>query len=134
MEAYRILFLALNIFLVFSVTSVHCRFLEFFTKGPSVRKLSEISLPPSPAPQQSTAYMDSTSIPRALFDVISFGAVGDGVTDDTEAFKKAWDAACEIESANLLVPKHYTFMIQSTIFTGPCQNALTFQVTQKFPI
>ncbi|KAL1826773.1 hypothetical protein ACET3Z_005185 [Daucus carota] len=128
MEAYRILFLALNIFLVFSVTSVHCRFLEFFTKGPSVRKLSEISLPPSPAPQQSTAYMDSTSIPRALFDVISFGAVGDGVTDDTEAFKKAWDAACEIESANLLVPKHYTFMIQSTIFTGPCQNALTFQI------
>lgn len=133
MKVLRNLFLVLNIFLIFSETSVQCRFLDFFTEYPSSRKLSEISLPPSPAPEAAVAYYDSTSIPRAILDVVSFGAVGDGVTDDTQAFKTAWDAACQIESAILLVPKHYTFMIQSTIFTGPCKSSLTFQVIHNFP-
>lgn len=134
MKVLRILFLVLNIFLIFSETSVQCRFLDFFTEDPNFRKLSEISLPPSPAPEAAVGYFDSTSIPRAMLDVVSFGAVGDGVTDDTQAFKTAWDAACQIESATLLVPKHYTFMIQSTIFTGPCKSDLTFQVIQNFLI
>ncbi|KAL9348014.1 hypothetical protein Peur_059380 [Populus x canadensis] len=65
-----------------------------------------------------------------VFDVRSFGAVGDGITDDTDAFKMAWDAACnQDDSAVILVPYGFEFMIQSTIFTGPCQGGLVFQVT-----
>ncbi|KAI5565017.1 hypothetical protein BDE02_14G096300 [Populus trichocarpa] len=41
----------------------------------------------------------------------------------------AWDAACnQDDSAVILVPYGFEFMIQSTIFTGPCQGGLVFQV------
>ncbi|THG12301.1 hypothetical protein TEA_001488 [Camellia sinensis var. sinensis] len=36
--------------------------------------------------------------------------------------------ACLYESGVLLVPFSYSFMIQSTIFTGPCQSGFVFQV------
>ncbi|KAK1560667.1 hypothetical protein Q3G72_029468 [Acer saccharum] len=81
--------------------------------------------PPSraPSPSPSPAYAAN------VFDVRKFGAIGDGLTDDTEAFKMAWDSACQEEdSAVLLVPYGSSFMIQSTIFTGPCQGGLVFQV------
>lgn len=48
--------------------------------------------------------------------------------DDTVAFKTAWDSACQVDSAILLVPHGYSFMIQSTIFTGPCQPGFVFHV------
>lgn len=64
-----------------------------------------------------------------VLDVRSFGSVGDGVTDDTQAFKMAWDSACQNDEPTiLLVPKHYTFLIQSTIFTGSCGNRVVFQI------
>ncbi|GAB4830623.1 hypothetical protein Ancab_020389 [Ancistrocladus abbreviatus] len=50
------------------------------------------------------------------------------MSDDTGSFKMAWDAACDVESAILLVPHGYTFMIQSTIFTGPCQSGFILQI------
>lgn len=66
--------------------------------------------------------------PSPVYDVRMFGAVGDGVADDTEAFKTAWDNACQTQSGVLLVPFGFIFMIQSTVFTGPCQTAFVFQV------
>lgn len=90
--------------------------------------LSKISLPPSPSPVASATSYDSAQV----FSVLSFGAVGDGVTDDTKAFKLAWDTACQSKSATLLVPDGYSFMIQSTIFTGPCKSSLVFQVLMRF--
>lgn len=89
--------------------------------------LDHISLSPSPAPGPSLAPKIQPS--QVVFDVRSFGGVGDGVTDDTQAFKMAWDSACQSdEPSTLLVPKHYTFLIQSTIFTGSCGNRVVFEV------
>lgn len=85
--------------------------------------ISQISYPPSPSPSPSPSDDDD-----GIFDVRAFGAVGDGMTDDTQAFKEAWDAACQVESATLLVPSAYSFLIHSTIFTGPCQTGFVFQV------
>lgn len=93
--------------------------------------ISQISLPPAPAPGPSSNQSPNDEYPfnsSGIFDVRIFGAVGDGTTDDTVAFKTAWDAACQVESGVLLVPYGYSFMIQSTIFTGPCQGGLVFQV------
>lgn len=102
--------------------------------------LSQISLPPEAQPPEaqppSSVSIDesnsssSSSSSAAIFSVMSFGAVGDGVTDDTQAFKMAWDAACHAiaPSATVLVPNDYSFMIQSTIFTGPCSNGIIFKV------
>ncbi|KAL1544945.1 galacturonan 1,4-alpha-galacturonidase [Salvia divinorum] len=81
---------------------------------------SQISVPPEASPPSSDDWR--------VYDVRMFGAIGDGVTDDTDAFKNAWENACQIDSGVLLVPYGYTFMIQSTIFTGPCQSAFVFQV------
>ncbi|XP_059311039.1 polygalacturonase At1g48100-like [Lycium ferocissimum] len=84
---------------------------------------SHISYPPSISPEPSNSPGD-----EGVYDVRSFGAVGNGFVDDTEAFKAAWDAACQVESAVIHVPVGYSFMIQSTIFTGPCQSGLMFQL------
>ena len=71
---------------------------------------------------------DPGSSTGCVFDVTSFGAVGDGTTDDTAAFRDAWKAACAVESAVVLAPSDYTFMITSTVFYGPCKPGLIFQV------
>ncbi|XP_052205141.1 polygalacturonase At1g48100-like [Diospyros lotus] len=95
------------------------------SSAPKPIGLSQNPIPPSPAPQPA-AGLSSDSTP--VFNVLSFGAAGDGVADDTQAFKLAWDTACQAESATLLVPRSYSFMIQSSIFTGPCKSGLLFQI------
>lgn len=80
---------------------------------------------PSPDPRSSGA--------SCIFDVTTFGAVGDGSTDDTAAFRAAWKAACAVESGTVLAPSGYSFMITSTIFSGPCQPGLVFQVRINRP-
>lgn len=96
-------------------------------------KVSYISQPPSPPPNYNndwnfSPYPSPSHTSGDVFDVRNFGAVGDGETDDTQSFKMAWDTACQSESAVIHVPNGFSFMIQSTIFTGPCQGSLVFQV------
>ncbi|KAB1999142.1 hypothetical protein ES319_D12G140300v1 [Gossypium barbadense] len=96
--------------------------------------MPEISVPPEPstalAPEPSGPLDDENSGGSTeVFDVRKFGAIGDGVTDDTNAFKMAWDTACQVNSSSTIyVPNGFSFMIQSTIFTGPCQGGLVFQI------
>ncbi|KAM7277342.1 hypothetical protein ACFE04_019208 [Oxalis oulophora] len=78
----------------------------------------------SPTPAQEPAINSS----RIIFDVRKFGAVGNGLTDDTESFKKTWDAACNVDSATIFVPNGFSFFIQSTIFTGPCRAGLVLRI------
>ncbi|CAN6467213.1 unnamed protein product [Victoria cruziana] len=89
-----------------------------------------ISQPPGYPPSESPVPDDggNSSSDCGIFDVRSFGAVGDCETDDTSAFRSAWDAACRTESGILLVPSGYTFTITSTIFSGPCRNGFVLQV------
>lgn len=95
------------------------------------------SQPPSSSPKANDPSSKSPSLPQDLdhevvYNVKKYGAVGDGVTDDTESFKTAWDSACGNYKNNtasvLLVPYGFTFMIGSTIFTGPCRSYQYFQV------
>uniref|UniRef100_A0A7C9DF74 Endo-polygalacturonase n=1 Tax=Opuntia streptacantha TaxID=393608 RepID=A0A7C9DF74_OPUST len=68
---------------------------------------------PSPSPAQGGP---------CIYDVTAFGAVGDGSTDDTAAFRDAWKVACSADSGGVvLVPSRGRFMITSTIFSGPCK-------------
>jgi hypothetical protein len=82
---------------------------------------------PPPPPPRDDAYFSNTT---EIFDVRSFGAIGDGIEDDTESFKTAWDSACQSESEVnvILVPQGFSFVVQSTIFSGPCQGDLVFKV------
>lgn len=108
------------------------------TSSPS--PLPSCSPSPSPFPSRSPLPSPSpspTNVPHdicdgdGIFDVRDFGAIGDGVADETNAFKEAWDSACQCQANSpiFLVPHGYSFVLQSTIFTGPCQSPLIFQVT-----
>ncbi|CAK7353656.1 unnamed protein product, partial [Dovyalis caffra] len=65
------------------------------------------------------------------FNVLDFGAVGDGRTDDSQAFIKAWEALCGASggTATLVIPIGYTFLLKPVKFEGPCKsNTVHIQV------
>ncbi|KAK9735702.1 hypothetical protein RND81_04G221100 [Saponaria officinalis] len=85
------------------------------------------------APSPSKAIKVNTSvlepiITKMYYDVRSFGAVGNGLKDDTFAFKSAWESACQVENATIVAPKGYSFLLLPLIFMGPCKSGLVFQV------
>ncbi|XP_061357372.1 probable polygalacturonase At3g15720 [Gastrolobium bilobum] len=59
------------------------------------------------------------------FNVVDYGAMGNGQTDDSQAFVKAWQEACGAteDTTTLLIPKRKTFMLQPVSFRGPCNPA-----------
>ncbi|KAG6655013.1 probable polygalacturonase At1g80170 isoform X2 [Carya illinoinensis] len=65
---------------------------------------------------------------KVLVNVDSFGAVGDGVSDDTQAFQKAWDIACSTPGSVFLVPQGRTYLVNATRFQGPCSDRLVIQI------
>ncbi|KAG6428266.1 hypothetical protein SASPL_112517 [Salvia splendens] len=79
-------------------------------------------------PSYGPTQPDTDTNTTCIFDVTEFGACGDGSTDDTAAFRAAWKAACQVENAVVLAPSGLVFMITSTIFSGPCQPGLVFQI------
>ncbi|KAF3431247.1 hypothetical protein FNV43_RR25977 [Rhamnella rubrinervis] len=81
-------------------------------------------LPPSSPPQRGKNGGHSVT-----FNVLDFGAKGDGSTDDTKAFQAAWAAACKVEASTLLVPSGSQFLVGPISFSGPyCQANILFQV------
>uniref|UniRef100_A0A2N9EJT3 Pectate lyase superfamily protein domain-containing protein n=1 Tax=Fagus sylvatica TaxID=28930 RepID=A0A2N9EJT3_FAGSY len=102
----RVLILVFLFSLCASLPLIHDK-LHSNTKQKHVHIISRISLPPAPSPEAvSPSYNVDSVNNRTIFSVQSFGAIGDGVTDDTLAFKMAWDSACQAESSGiLLVPK-----------------------------
>ncbi|CAN8269275.1 unnamed protein product [Cochlearia groenlandica] len=63
-------------------------------------------------------------------DVTQFGAIGDGVTDDSQAFLKAWEVVCSgTQDGKLIVPPGITFMLQPLKFQGSCKSTpILFQI------
>ncbi|KAL0717262.1 hypothetical protein Bca4012_066584 [Brassica carinata] len=56
-------------------------------------------------------------------DVTQYGAIGDGLTDDSQAFLKAWEAVCRgTGDGQLIVPAGMTFMLQPSKFQGSCKS------------
>ncbi|XP_019090110.1 PREDICTED: probable polygalacturonase At3g15720 [Camelina sativa] len=58
------------------------------------------------------------------YNVLDFGAIGDGQTDDSMAFVQAWNATCRGEENNntLVIPSGQTFLLQPIKFNGPCKS------------
>ncbi|KAL2493456.1 putative polygalacturonase [Abeliophyllum distichum] len=59
------------------------------------------------------------------FNVMSYGAIGNGRADDSQAFVKAWKAVCEAKSTTpiLYIPPKKTFMLKPLTFSGPCKSS-----------
>ncbi|KAI9176907.1 hypothetical protein LWI28_008546 [Acer negundo] len=68
----------------------------------------------------------------ATFNVLDFGAKGDGHTDDTKAFEATWAAACKMEASTMVVPSGSVFFLGPITFSGPnCQPNIVFQLDGK---
>ncbi|KAL7128489.1 hypothetical protein ABFS83_14G320700 [Erythranthe nasuta] len=77
--------------------------------------------------------MDSVSwgsahVNKVIVNVDGFGAVGDGVSDDTQAFVNAWNKACSTDRSVLLVPQGRRYLVNATRFRGPCSDKFVIQI------
>ncbi|KAE9459814.1 hypothetical protein C3L33_08286, partial [Rhododendron williamsianum] len=68
----------------------------------------------------------SSSSPKTV-NVDDFGAKADG-TDDSKAFKAAWEEACASTNAVLVVPENRIYHLKPLTFSGPCSSGLTVQI------
>ncbi|CAN8233131.1 unnamed protein product [Cochlearia groenlandica] len=65
------------------------------------------------------------------FNVLNHGAIGDGFSDDTKAFKYAWEDACNHigYQSTMQIPQGRTFFVQPIEFHGPCKsNKIIFKI------
>ncbi|XP_062156018.1 probable polygalacturonase At1g80170 isoform X2 [Alnus glutinosa] len=66
---------------------------------------------------------------RVLF-LGDFGAQGDGLHDDTEALKHAWELACSFSPrTRIVIPAGSTFLIHPIDIAGPCRSKITLQIS-----
>ncbi|KAK3041813.1 hypothetical protein RJ639_000329 [Escallonia herrerae] len=65
---------------------------------------------------------------KVLVNVDGFGAVGDGISDDTQAFVNAWKQACSTTKSVFLVPLGRRYLVNATRFRGPCADKLLIQI------
>ncbi|KAG8384839.1 hypothetical protein BUALT_Bualt04G0160100 [Buddleja alternifolia] len=66
------------------------------------------------------------------FNVIKYGAKGDAISDDTNAFVAAWAAACKVQGSVMLVPSGSVFLVKPVSFSGPnCLSNIVFQLDGK---
>ncbi|XWS34755.1 hypothetical protein CRYUN_Cryun21dG0064700 [Craigia yunnanensis] len=81
----------------------------------------------SPAPAPLPGY-GSYPTGSNIFDVLSFGAKGDGVSDDSKALLAAWKAACNMPKATVEIPSEFKFLIKPITLQGPCMPHLVLQI------
>ncbi|CAJ2654844.1 unnamed protein product [Trifolium pratense] len=54
-----------------------------------------------------------------IFNVMQYGAHGDGKTDDAQAFLRAWNSTCAAQgSATLVIPANKIFLVTNLLFNG----------------
>ncbi|KAI3803462.1 hypothetical protein L1987_31614 [Smallanthus sonchifolius] len=81
----------------------------------------------------STGLSRINLVSTTIFDVTNYGAKGDGKTNDSPAFMKAWKAACEAQPNDrsiLVIPATKTFLLKPISFNGPCNpSSLYVQIS-----
>ncbi|GLT89338.1 hypothetical protein SLE2022_073240 [Rubroshorea leprosula] len=65
------------------------------------------------------------------YNVLSYGARGDGQTDSTQAFVRAWSSACSSRSSAIVYVPWGTFLIKPIAFNGPCKSQIVFRIAGK---
>ncbi|KAE9611156.1 putative polygalacturonase [Lupinus albus] len=62
------------------------------------------------------------AIKESSYNVMNYGAKGDGKSDDANAFLSAWKNACGVEGVStLIIPKGKVFMLKDLELKGPCK-------------
>ncbi|XP_015966325.1 polygalacturonase At1g48100-like [Arachis duranensis] len=80
----------------------------------------------------SSAASPSSSNDNNTFNVLDYGAKGDGKADDTKAFEDAWADTCKTEGSTMIVPSGSEFLVKPISFSGPnCEQNIVFQLDGK---
>ncbi|XP_057777791.1 polygalacturonase-like [Salvia miltiorrhiza] len=86
-------------------------------------------MPKSEACTLLLALLTIQLFPSLAYNVVSFGARGDGRTDSTAAFLRTWKAACSSATpASVSVPRG-KYLLKSIWFTGPCRSRINFEMS-----
>ncbi|XP_060669690.1 polygalacturonase At1g48100 [Ziziphus jujuba] len=116
------------LFITFSVISVEARKYRVKKSKPhkhqNDRNGNGNRNSPGPAPAPLPHYPTRSTI----FDVMSFGAKGDGVSDDSKAIIAAWKAACKVSGATIEIPSNFQFFLKPITLQGPCMPNLVLQI------
>ncbi|CAO2827012.1 unnamed protein product [Amaranthus hypochondriacus] len=76
----------------------------------------------------SSTHKGFTGEGEYVLHVTAYGAVGDGLHDDTEAFKNAWKMACSISwRSTIIIPEGSTYLVRPIDFAG-CHAAVTLRI------
>ncbi|KAM0009140.1 putative endo-polygalacturonase [Helianthus debilis subsp. tardiflorus] len=62
-----------------------------------------------------------------IFNILSFGAKANGVSDDSKKLVAAWKAACKVGGGTLQIPSDHKFLIKPVTLQGPCMAHVVFQ-------
>ncbi|KAL8124331.1 hypothetical protein AgCh_012110 [Apium graveolens] len=106
-----------------------------------LRQQQNTDTPTSLLRKDRNGYFSGQRIPRLMrevyqantvFNVLDYGAKGDGATDDSKAFEAAWVDACKVEASTMMVPSGYVFFVKPISFSGPnCEPNIVFQLDGK---
>ncbi|KAF4352528.1 hypothetical protein G4B88_013358 [Cannabis sativa] len=65
---------------------------------------------------------------KVVVNVVGYGAKGDGKTDSSKGFVKAWSAVCgSKKAATMYIPKG-RYLLNPIVFRGPCRNRVTLHI------
>ncbi|KAK7252393.1 hypothetical protein RIF29_36304 [Crotalaria pallida] len=82
---------------------------------------------PAPAPAPLPHYVPPPTR-MSTFDVMCFGAKGNGISDDSKALLAAWQGACKVAGATVKIPAKLKFLIMPINLQGPCLPGLSLQI------
>lgn len=79
---------------------------------------------------QSGFSASNRSRSKRVFFVGDFGAKGDGVSNDTQAFTDAWKMACSFPArTRVIIPAGFTYLVHPVDLSGPCKSRITLNIS-----
>ncbi|XP_062109894.1 exopolygalacturonase-like [Humulus lupulus] len=65
---------------------------------------------------------------QKVFNVINFGVIADGKTDNSKAFVDVWNQACSYSGRGVVLIPKGTYYASSMVFSGPCKGQTLFSI------
>ncbi|KAJ6822322.1 putative LRR receptor-like serine/threonine-protein kinase [Iris pallida] len=76
-------------------------------------------------PRTTTGRRKKRRLQQQMSITDHFGALGDGSTDDTQAFEQAWSRACSSQSGAVVhVPPGKVYLLRPITLAGPCKSTV----------